>query len=244
MAGRAFSPGSVTIAAGGSVTFVNDDDREHTATGDSFDTGVLNPGAQSRESFASAGTFTFLCQIHPEMRGTVNVRGGSGTASPNPAATPTPAPTPSPTPVPPIVPEPGSQTASIVDFAFEPGEIDVAVGTTVTWQNRGAAPHTVTADDGSFGSGLIAAGASYTQDIRVGRTLRVRVPVPSRDGRHRGRQLDQLRQRFGGLAVDAVIATDRTNDDARRTPGRWSSPGRASRRRSGLGFTTGDRSDR
>ena len=41
-------PSSVTIAAGGSVTFVNDDDREHTATGDSFDTGVLNSGAQSK----------------------------------------------------------------------------------------------------------------------------------------------------------------------------------------------------
>jgi plastocyanin len=158
MANRAFGPSSVTIAAGGSVTFVNDDDRGHTATGDHFDTGVLNSGAQSRQTFPSAGTFSFLCQIHPDMRGTVNVRGSSG-AAPAPAATPKP--TPIPTPVPPIVPEPGTKAASIVDFAFEPADISVPTGTTVTWQNRGQAPHTVTAGDGSFDSGMIAAGASY-----------------------------------------------------------------------------------
>ena len=160
MANRAFGPSSVTIAAGGSVTFVNDDDREHTATGDAFDTGVLNSGARSRESFPSAGTFSFLCQIHPDMRGTVNVRGASG-AAPAPAASPTP--TPRPTPVPPIVSESGTKAASIVDFAFDPDSLPVATGTTVTWQNRGTAPHTVTAADGSFDSGMIAAGGTYAR---------------------------------------------------------------------------------
>ncbi|HEX5014827.1 MAG TPA: cupredoxin domain-containing protein [Candidatus Limnocylindrales bacterium] len=160
MANREFGPSSVTIAAGGSVTFLNDDDREHTASGDAFDTGVLKSGARSTQKFASAGTFSFLCQIHPDMRGTVNVRGGSG-AVPPPAATPKP--TPKPTLVPPIVPEPGTKAASIVDFAFEPDALEVQAGTTVTWQNRGDAPHTVTASDGSFDSGMIAAGATYAR---------------------------------------------------------------------------------
>ena len=160
MAGRAFSPGTVTIAAGGSVTFVNDDDREHTATGDVFDTGILNPGARSTERFPSAGTFTFLCQIHPDMRGTVTVRSASGAAPPPPAATP--GPTPSPTPA------PGTATAStgsvtIVDFAFDPAQLAVPAGATVTWTNQGVAPHTVTADDGSFESGRIAPGGTFSQ---------------------------------------------------------------------------------
>ncbi|MGH2531401.1 MAG: cupredoxin domain-containing protein [Thermomicrobiales bacterium] len=52
---------------------------------------------------------------------------------------------------------------SIVDFAFEPGTITIEAGTTVTWTNTGAAPHTVTADDGSFDSGTIDSGGTYSQ---------------------------------------------------------------------------------
>jgi plastocyanin len=159
MAGRAFSPGTVTIAAGGSVTFLNDDDREHTATGDAFDTGVLNSGARSTQAFPSAGTFSFLCQIHPEMRGTVAVQDASGIAPPPDAATPIPA-TPAPTAPPPTATE---IAVAIVDFAFDQPIVEVAAGTTVTWTNRGAAPHTVTANSGEFDSGLIAAGSGFTR---------------------------------------------------------------------------------
>jgi len=163
MANRAFSPSSVTIAAGGSVTFANADDRAHTATGRGFDSGVLAPGARSRQVFRSAGTFSFLCSIHPEMRGTVVVRASAaaGPAAPAPAATPTPAPTP--TPVPSAASGAPGRTVTIVDFAFEPGEVRVPVGTTVAWQNAGTAPHTVTAREGSFDSGTIAAGASFSR---------------------------------------------------------------------------------
>src|SRR5680860_908681 len=35
----------------------------------------------------------------------------------------------------------------VVDFAFEPAELTVPVGATVTWTNTGERPHTVTADD-------------------------------------------------------------------------------------------------
>ena len=160
MAGRAFSPGAVTITAGGSVTFVNDDDREHTATGDAFDTGVLGSGARSTQQFPAAGTFSFLCQIHPEMRGTVSVQGTS--AAPSPATVPTPVPA---TPAPTAPPSPAAtETAvAIVDFSFDPPQVEVAAGTTVSWTNRGAAPHTVTANDGTFDSGTVAAGAAFSR---------------------------------------------------------------------------------
>lgn len=48
---------------------------------------------------------------------------------------------------------------------FAPKEIDVAVGSTVIWTNRGLFDHTVLADDGSFDSTLadpLAAGETFT----------------------------------------------------------------------------------
>jgi len=49
----------------------------------------------------------------------------------------------------------------IVDFAFEPAELEIPIGTTVTWINQGAAPHTVTADDGAFDSETLDPGAGF-----------------------------------------------------------------------------------
>jgi len=51
----------------------------------------------------------------------------------------------------------------IIDFGFEPASINVKVGESVTWTNTGAAPHTATADDGSFDSKNMANGATFTQ---------------------------------------------------------------------------------
>ncbi|MGH2557857.1 MAG: cupredoxin domain-containing protein, partial [Thermomicrobiales bacterium] len=51
---------------------------------------------------------------------------------------------------------------SIIDFAFAPGSVEVAVGTTVTWTNNDTAPHTVTAEDGTFDSGVIDPGGSFS----------------------------------------------------------------------------------
>ena len=52
---------------------------------------------------------------------------------------------------------PGSDAVTVVDFDFRPGTIDVVAGATVVWSNDGAAPHTVTAEDGSWDSGMVAA---------------------------------------------------------------------------------------
>jgi plastocyanin len=162
---RVFQPSTIRVAAGGTVTWTNDDDDEHTvtATDASFDSGVMGGGATHRQRFPTAGTFAFLCAIHPEMRGDVVVSGAGG-APAAPAATPTPLPTPSPTatPAPPATPTgpgaPTSVTIEMRDFAFGPAEVTVADGATVTFANVGAAPHTATADDGSFDTALVAAG--------------------------------------------------------------------------------------
>lgn len=50
---------------------------------------------------------------------------------------------------------------SIENFSFG-DEITVTVGTTVTWTNNDSAPHTVTADDGSFASGTLNGGDTFS----------------------------------------------------------------------------------
>lgn len=52
------------------------------------------------------------------------------------------------------------QTVSVRDFSFQPGSLEIAVGTTVTWENQDAAPHTATSGTGAFDTGTIATGAS------------------------------------------------------------------------------------
>jgi plastocyanin len=49
---------------------------------------------------------------------------------------------------------------TIRDFEFAPGGVTVDVGDTVTWSNEGPTPHSATADDGSFDTGIFDAGQS------------------------------------------------------------------------------------
>jgi LPXTG-motif cell wall-anchored protein len=56
-----------------------------------------------------------------------------------------------------------SAGVSAVDNAFEPAEIEVESGTSVTWTNDGDAPHTATADNGSFDSGNMDPGDDFTE---------------------------------------------------------------------------------
>ncbi len=60
---------------------------------------------------------------------------------------------------------PALQQASVevIDFSYDPITLTVEAGTTVTWTNVGRAPHTVTADDGSFDSGRMNNGAVFSQ---------------------------------------------------------------------------------
>src|SRR4051812_15411806 len=56
----------------------------------------------------------------------------------------------------------GAVTVSIRDGYFDPADITIAPGTTVTWVNEGNLPHTVTADNGLFGSGVLYPGDTYS----------------------------------------------------------------------------------
>jgi plastocyanin len=56
----------------------------------------------------------------------------------------------------------GSGAVRIADFAFAPDSSDVKVGDSVKWTNSDGATHTVTADDGAFDSGNLAAGKAFS----------------------------------------------------------------------------------
>ena len=54
-------------------------------------------------------------------------------------------------------------TVSIQDFFFDPDQLTVAPGTTVTWVNEGEAPHTVTSTDGKeLDSATLQPGDTYS----------------------------------------------------------------------------------
>jgi|GEM_PF-3309066 len=78
-----------------------------------------------------------------------------------PYYTPAPGVAPSPRPMPAPSATTGT-TVSAKDNTFDPGTLNVQVGTTVRWVNNGAHAHTITSDDGKWDSGDLAPGASYT----------------------------------------------------------------------------------
>lgn len=133
-----FTPNTITIRAGQTVTFVNADDDEHTATGPGFDTGEMQPGDSATITFDKPGTFDFVCQFHSEMRGQVIVE-GNGT----PVASPVASPVVNTTAAPITQDEGATVEINIADFAFEQSALSVPPATTVTWTNTGVAPHTV-----------------------------------------------------------------------------------------------------
>ena len=76
LAGRAFSPATLEVAVGDTVTWINDDDTEHTVTANdgAFDSGALAEGATFSFTFDTAGEFDYRCLFHDSMQGTVVVR--------------------------------------------------------------------------------------------------------------------------------------------------------------------------
>lgn len=77
----AFSPATITIKVGTTVTWTNTTGAPHTVTSDdgtTFDSGINTPiaanGGTFSFTFTKAGTFTYHCQIHPFMKATVIVQ--------------------------------------------------------------------------------------------------------------------------------------------------------------------------
>lgn len=66
----------------------------------------------------------------------------------------------------------GKQVAvSMVDYQFQPKTLTINVGDTVVWTNNGATAHTVTASDGSWDSGNVAPGQSFSHTFNTPGTV-------------------------------------------------------------------------
>jgi plastocyanin len=71
----AFSPAAVTIKAGTTVAWTNQDQDPHTvsAMSGAFHSPTLNTGQSYHYTFTAPGRFEYLCTIHPFMTATVVV---------------------------------------------------------------------------------------------------------------------------------------------------------------------------
>jgi plastocyanin len=71
----AFVPASLTVPAGATVTFVNDDDEPHTATATTkaFDSEAIDTHGTWTHRFDKTGTYPYFCELHPMMHGTLVV---------------------------------------------------------------------------------------------------------------------------------------------------------------------------
>jgi plastocyanin len=75
IANFAFSPATVTVRVGATVTWTNTDEEPHTvvAPGTGVKSAALGTGAKYSYTFTKPGSFSYFCSIHPFMRGTVVV---------------------------------------------------------------------------------------------------------------------------------------------------------------------------
>ena len=78
-----FGPARVTVPAGTTVTWDNEDDIPHTVTSSSklFKSKVLDTADKFSFTFTTPGVFEYFCSLHPHMTGTIVVEAattGSG----------------------------------------------------------------------------------------------------------------------------------------------------------------------
>jgi plastocyanin len=82
-----FEPKTLNVQVGQAVKFTNSGKIAHTATQSqgAFDTGFLKSDESATLTFDTPGTFTFFCQPHPWMQGTVVVAGDKRATAIEPA---------------------------------------------------------------------------------------------------------------------------------------------------------------
>ena len=73
---NAYGANPLTVATGTTISWLNNDNTTHTSTadGNQFSSGNIAPGGRFNFTFSSAGRFTYKCQIHPNMVGTIVVQ--------------------------------------------------------------------------------------------------------------------------------------------------------------------------
>lgn len=104
MENYAFSPRSLTVQRGDSVTWMNHDEAPHdakTTSGPaSFHSPMLEQGGSWTHTFNSAGTYSYYCTVHPDMKASIVVTAPEPPPAPKPTRSKEPEPEPEPKPEP------------------------------------------------------------------------------------------------------------------------------------------------
>jgi plastocyanin len=71
-----FTPNSLTVEAGSTVSWINKDDEPHSVVSDTglFRSGAVDTNENFSFKFDKPGTYHFTCAIHPRMVGTIIVQ--------------------------------------------------------------------------------------------------------------------------------------------------------------------------
>ena len=71
-----FTPASITVAAGTTITWTNRDDIPHTVVADdkAFKSKVMDTDEKFSYTFSKPGTYPYFCSVHPKMTGKVVVQ--------------------------------------------------------------------------------------------------------------------------------------------------------------------------
>src|SRR5687768_1134962 len=151
-----FSPRVINIASGSSVTWQFSGARHNVTFGSLKPTGGDVPdtdaGNAATRTFATAGTYEYQCTRHSGMTGQVIV-GSGGTAPPPPVNPPS---------------NPGS-VVQAMPGAFTPERLEIAPGTTVTWQFSGSTFGIVFEDEAPPGGNIpdAAPGSSVSRTFQT-----------------------------------------------------------------------------
>ena len=76
MTQEAFVPAQITVDAGTSITWINNDTVPHSVTAQDgkFDSGPIQPGKQFQWTAQAAGEINYHCIFHPSMTAVLTVR--------------------------------------------------------------------------------------------------------------------------------------------------------------------------
>lgn len=77
-----FTPATLQVSQGTTVTWTNNGPSSHTSTSDAgaWDSGTLSPGKSFSLKFNTPGSFTYHCSIHPSMKASITVTAAQAAA--------------------------------------------------------------------------------------------------------------------------------------------------------------------
>jgi plastocyanin len=78
-----FYPQRITVKAGTTVTWVNEDDVPHTVASSSklFKSKALDTKDKFSFTFTTPGTYEYFCSLHPHMTGAIVVEAATGSSA-------------------------------------------------------------------------------------------------------------------------------------------------------------------